>query len=94
MLALGFGMSSIAPATVSAAMASASKAQSGVVSGIINAVRQSGSLMGVAVLGSIIGLKHEMFTYGMHISFIVAAIAFIIGLGFTIFWILLEDYKK
>lgn len=88
MLAIGFAISFVAPATVSAAMSSSLNSQSGIVSGIINTVRQSGSLMGVAVLGSFIGHKENLSINGLHIAFIVAAISYFIGLLFTIFWIL------
>ncbi|HLX53714.1 MAG TPA: MFS transporter, partial [Aquella sp.] len=88
MLAVGFGMSFIAPAAVTAAMASAPTAQGGVVSGIISAVRQSGSLMGVAILGSLISHQYGMFASGMHMAFMVSAASYFIGLWFTIFWIL------
>lgn len=88
MLAIGFGISFVAPATVAAAMSSSLNAQSGIVSGIINTVRQSGSLMGVAVLGSFIGHKGQINIHGLRIAFIAAAISYFIGLLFTIFWII------
>lgn len=88
MLAIGFGISFVAPATVAAAMSSSLNSQSGIISGIINAVRQSGSLMGVAVLGSFIEHKGNTNINGLSIAFIVAAISYFIGLLCTIFWIL------
>ena len=87
MLLMGFGMSFIAPATIAAAMSTASPAQGGVISGIINAVRQSGSLMGIAILGSLIG-SQNFIAAGMHTGFIITAILYLIGLGCTVFWIL------
>lgn len=83
MLAVGFGMSFTAPATVTAGMSEAPLGQGGIVSGIINAARQSGSVMGIAVLGGLLGVMSD-FEKGMHLSFWVAsfffACAFIITL--------------
>lgn len=87
MLAVGFGMSFTAPATIAAAMSSASSAQSGMISGIINATRQSGSVMGIAVLGSLIA-HQATFAWGMSAAFAIAATLFFVGLSFTVFWIL------
>ncbi len=86
MLIVGFGMSFIAPSTVSAAMSSASSADGGVVSGIINAARQSGSVLGIAILGSLIG--SIAFTAGMSLAFFIAAGFYFVGLCLTVFWIL------
>ncbi|CAR53924.1 MFS transporter [Burkholderia cenocepacia] len=75
MLAVGFGMSFTAPATVAAGMSAAPAGQAGIVSGVINAARQSGSVMGIAVLGGLIGLSSN-FEYGMHLAFWVASVLF------------------
>jgi DHA2 family methylenomycin A resistance protein-like MFS transporter len=90
MLLVGFGNSSTAPATIAAGMSSAPPGQSGIVSGVINAARQSGSVMGVAILGSFLGPK-DMFISGMHVAFSTAALLYIVALAFTVFWIF-PDY--
>lgn len=82
MLAVGFGMSFTAPATVAAGMSTAPAGKGGIISGVINAARQSGSVMGIAVLGGLIGLSAN-FEYGMHLAFGVACVLFAIALLIT-----------
>ncbi|MNG66955.1 Multidrug resistance protein stp [compost metagenome] len=84
MLAVGFGMSFTAPATVAAGMSAAPTGKGGIISGVINAARQSGSVMGIAVLGGLIGLSSN-FEYGMHLAFAVAFILFSVALTITVF---------
>ncbi len=91
MLLVGFGMSSTAPATVAAGMSSASLGQGGIISGIINAARQSGSVMGVAILGSFLGNKNLSIN-GIHVAFSITIPLYLIALGLTVLWIL-PDYK-
>jgi EmrB/QacA subfamily drug resistance transporter len=52
-LLLGLGMGLVMPAVAAAGMAAADPEQSGVASGVINASRQVGGALGIAVLGSI-----------------------------------------
>ena len=84
MVVVGFSMSFIAPATVSAAMSSASASDGGVVSGIINAARQSGSVLGIAILGSLIS---HTFTHGMSFAFFIAAACYLVGFFLTVSFI-------
>ncbi len=47
------------------AVGSVEKTQSGIAAGVLNATRQTGSVVGVALFGSIIGVPH-MFMAGMR----------------------------
>lgn len=87
MLLVGFGMSATAPATVAAGMSSAPPGQGGITSGIINAARQSGSVMGVAILGSLLGNK-DLSLHSMHIALTVTLPFYAIALGFTVYGIM------
>ncbi|WP_211282887.1 MFS transporter [Pantoea rwandensis] len=87
MLLVGFGMSATAPATVAAGMSSAPPGQGGITSGIINAARQSGSVMGVAILGSFLGNK-DLSLHSMHMALTVTIPLYAIALGFTVFGIM------
>jgi DHA2 family methylenomycin A resistance protein-like MFS transporter len=92
MLLVGFGMSSTAPATVAAGMSSAPPGQGGITSGVINAARQSGSVMGVAILGSFLGTKNVSM-HGIHVALSITVPLYVLALGFTIFWII-PDYRS
>ena len=92
MLLVGFGMSSTAPATVAAGMSSAPPGQGGITSGVINAARQSGSVMGVAILGSFLGTNNVSMR-GIHVALSITVPLYVLALGFTIFWIM-PDYRS
>jgi MFS transporter, DHA2 family, methylenomycin A resistance protein len=87
MLLVGFGMSATAPATVAAGMSSAPPGQAGITSGIINAARQSGSVMGVAILGSFLG-NRDLSLHSMHTALTVTLPLYGIALALTIRWIM------
>jgi DHA2 family methylenomycin A resistance protein-like MFS transporter len=74
------------PAPLSAAaIASAPDAQSGVVSGILNASRQMGSAFGIAVLGSLVA-RGEFIT-GMREAFLVSCGAYALALALTLVYL-------
>lgn len=87
MLLVGFGMSATAPATVAACMSSALPGQGGVTSGIINAARQSGSVMGVAILGSFLG-NNIVSLHGMHLALAITVPLYLLALALTFFYVL------
>ena len=84
----GFGTALTMPAATSAAVASAPAGYTGVAGSVINAARQTGSVVGVAVLGSLIASGdfltgfHRAVT-GASAVFAVAAIAVAVILGAT-----------
>jgi MFS transporter, DHA2 family, methylenomycin A resistance protein len=78
---LGIGLA--VPAMTTALLASVEKERSGLASGVLNSVRQSGGALGVAVLGGLLA-AHQ--TFGMRISFVAAAVllAAVAGVAMTL----------
>ena len=66
----GFGMAFAMPAATSAAVASAPPEHVGIAGGVINAARQTGSVVGVAVLGVMVA--SGAFLTGFHTAVAVA----------------------
>jgi DHA2 family methylenomycin A resistance protein-like MFS transporter len=79
MAATGFGCSLTMPAATTAIMRAAPPERGGIASGVLNSARQTGSLLGVAVLGTIIvGYQHFSAT-GLRIAMTAAATALLAG---------------
>jgi MFS transporter, DHA2 family, methylenomycin A resistance protein len=78
MIAAGSGMALTMPAATSAVMESAPPDRGGIASGVINAARQAGGVLGVAVLGSLVSVS-SAFAGGMRIGLVIAAGAFLAG---------------
>lgn len=76
LIAIGVGTTFIMPAATIAIIQSVPKDRAGMASGVFNASRQLGSLIGVAIFGTIISTATS-FVNGMHTSLIIAAIGFI-----------------
>jgi MFS transporter, DHA2 family, methylenomycin A resistance protein len=76
--AAGSGMALTMPAATSAVMESAPPDRGGIASGVINAARQAGGVLGVAVLGSLVSVS-SAFAGGMRIRLVIAACAFLAG---------------
>jgi DHA2 family methylenomycin A resistance protein-like MFS transporter len=55
LVAIGAGLGLLVPPLTSALLGSVDKARSGVAAGVLNATRQSGSVIGVALFGSLVG---------------------------------------
>jgi DHA2 family methylenomycin A resistance protein-like MFS transporter len=80
MAATGFGMALTMPAATAAVMEAAPPDRGGIASGVINAARQAGTVLGVALLGSLVSTRSG-FAGGLHAGIIVAAAAFFIAAG-------------
>lgn len=78
MAATGFGMALTMPAATAAVIESAPAARGGIASGVINAARQAGGVLGVALLGTLVRARPE-FIPGLHAGLAVAAAAFLTG---------------
>jgi DHA2 family methylenomycin A resistance protein-like MFS transporter len=73
------------PAPLSVAViAAAPREQSGVVSGVLNAMRQTGGALGVAILGSLIAAN--TFVDGMRWALVISAIAYGLALVLTLLY--------
>lgn len=66
---IGIGL--VVPAMTTALLASVEKERSGIASGVLNTVRQSGGALGVAVLGSVFSANGIA---GMHASFVASVV--------------------
>jgi DHA2 family methylenomycin A resistance protein-like MFS transporter len=55
LLAMGAGLGLLVPPLTSTLLGSVEKARSGIAAGVLNATRQTGSVLGVALFGSLIG---------------------------------------
>ena len=71
LIALGFGLGLIVPVMTSSLLGSVERSRSGIASGTLNTARQTGSVIGVALFGSLIaggGLVD-----GLHVALVIAA---------------------
>lgn len=74
-----FGMAFAMPAATSAAVAAAPASFTGLAGGVINAARQTGSVIGVAVLGAMIAT--DSFLDGFHAAVATASAVFVVASG-------------
>ena len=85
MIAAGSGMALTMPAATSAVMEPAPADRGGIASGVINAARQAGGVLGVAVHGSLVSVR-ATFTGGLRDGLIVAGCAFLAGAALVSAW--------
>jgi MFS transporter, DHA2 family, methylenomycin A resistance protein len=78
MAATGFGCSLTMPAATTAIMRSAPAERGGIASGVLNSARQTGSLLGVAILGTIIAGQHVS-VLSLRVAMLTAAAALTTG---------------
>lgn len=74
--AMGFGSAFTMPAATIAAMHSVSNTQAGIVSGAFNASRQVGSLLGVAIFGTLLKMITP-FTSGMCVTLAIGGLVYL-----------------
>jgi MFS transporter, DHA2 family, methylenomycin A resistance protein len=86
MAAAGFGIALTMPAATAAVIEAAPADRGGIASGVINASRQAGGVLGVALLGSLVG-DRARFIPGLHAGLVIAAAAFLAGAAVTFFGI-------
>jgi MFS transporter, DHA2 family, methylenomycin A resistance protein len=82
LLAIGAGLGLLVPPLTATLLGSVEKARSGIAAGVLNATRQTGSVIGVALFGSLIG-GASGFIPGAREALIVSA-ALLIGAAATI----------
>ena len=75
LVATGFGMAFTMPAATAAVMEAAPSERAGLASGTLNAARQMGGVVGVALLGTLVAQRTD-FTAGLHAGLAIAAGAF------------------
>ncbi|MDA8317126.1 MAG: MFS transporter [Actinomycetota bacterium] len=77
-MATGLGMSLTMPAATAAVMEAAPAERGGLASGTVNAARQVGGVIGVALLGSLVA-RRASFIPGLHAGMVIAGGAFLAG---------------
>ena len=80
--AAGFGMSMVMPAATAAVMEAAPPDRGGIASGVINAARQAGGVLGVALLGTLVPARAS-FAAGLQLGVALSAGAFLLGAVLT-----------
>jgi MFS transporter, DHA2 family, methylenomycin A resistance protein len=71
LIAMGGGLGLLVPPLAATLLGSVEKSRSGVAAGVLNSTRQTGSVLGVALFGSLIG---QSFLAGAHAALIVSAL--------------------
>lgn len=82
LVAIGGGLGLLVPPLTSALLGSVDKARSGLAAGVLNSTRQTGSVVGVALFGSLLGGAGD-FVRGAHIALAISA-ALLVVAGATI----------
>ena len=80
--AVGFGISFAMPAMTLAVTNAAPRERAGVASAVLNASRQVGGTVGVALLGTLVG-QPTISMAGLHVASVIAGLAFLVGLFVT-----------
>jgi DHA2 family methylenomycin A resistance protein-like MFS transporter len=77
LIATGFGMAFTMPAATGAIIGAAPAERAGIASGVLNASRQAGGAIGVALLGALVG--GSSFVPGLRVAMLVAGAAFFLA---------------
>jgi DHA2 family methylenomycin A resistance protein-like MFS transporter len=78
LIGMGCGIALSVPPLTSAVLGSVEKSRSGVAAGVLNSARQTGSVLGVALFGSLIG-----FIFGMRAAFVISALLLVCAAATT-----------
>src|SRR6266566_2770962 len=71
LIAISSGLGLLVPPLTSTLLGSVEKSRSGIAAGVLNATRQTGSVLGVALFGSLAGQENS-FMAGMHASLLIS----------------------
>lgn len=72
LVVIGAGLGLLVPPLTSTLLGSVEKARSGIAAGVLNSTRQTGSVLGVALFGSLVG-RRDAFVAGAHAALIISA---------------------
>jgi MFS transporter, DHA2 family, methylenomycin A resistance protein len=78
LMVIGAGLGLLVPPLTSTLLGSVEKSRSGIAAGVLNATRQTGSVLGVALFGSLIG-QANVFMAGAHASLIISAVLLLVA---------------
>lgn len=73
MIAMSAGLGLLVPPLTSTLLGSVDKSRSGIAAGVLNATRQTGSVLGVALFGALVG-RSSVFIAGLHAALIISAV--------------------
>lgn len=71
-IAMSGGLGLLVPPLTSTLLGSVDRSRSGIAAGVLNATRQTGSVLGVALFGSLVG-RAGAFMWGLHASLVISA---------------------
>src|SRR5689334_18068421 len=78
LIILGGGLGLLVPSLTSTLLSSVEKSRSGIAAGVLNATRQTGSVLGVALFGSLVA-GNNAFMAGAHASLVISAAVLLAG---------------
>src|SRR5437868_6688563 len=78
LIVLGGGLGLLVPPLTSTLLGSVEKSRSGIAAGVLNATRQTGSVLGVSLFGSLVG-GDNAFIAGAHASLVISAAVLLAG---------------
>src|SRR6195256_3671883 len=78
LIAISTGLGLLVPPLTSTLLGSVEKSRSGIAAGVLNATRQTGSVLGVALFGSLVG-GDNAFIAGAHASLVISAAVLLAG---------------
>jgi DHA2 family methylenomycin A resistance protein-like MFS transporter len=84
LIAMSTGLGLLVPPLTSTLLGSVEKSRSGIAAGVLNATRQTGSVLGVALFGSLVGQSGAFMT-GFHASLVISA-GVLLAAGAVIWW--------
>jgi DHA2 family methylenomycin A resistance protein-like MFS transporter len=82
LVALGFGLGLVVPAMTASLLGSVERSRSGVASGILNTARQTGSVIGVALFGSLIA--GGQLVNGLHVALAISIVLALTVVGLCV----------
>ncbi|WP_414644839.1 MFS transporter [Bradyrhizobium sp.] len=78
LMIIGAGLGLLVPPLTATLLGSVDKSRSGIAAGVLNATRQTGSVLGVALFGALVG-QHETFMRGTHLALAISVALLLIA---------------
>jgi DHA2 family methylenomycin A resistance protein-like MFS transporter len=83
LMIIGGGLGLLVPPLTATLLGSVEKSRSGIAAGVLNATRQTGSVLGVALFGSLIG-QNDTFVRGTHVSLVISVV--LLSIASAVIW--------
>jgi DHA2 family methylenomycin A resistance protein-like MFS transporter len=78
LMIIGGGLGLLVPPLTATLLGSVEKSRSGIAAGVLNATRQTGSVLGVALFGALVG-QPDTFMRGAHLSLVISGVFLLIA---------------